>query len=447
MASRLTSGAVGTLARSGANMGVRAAGLVGRFALTLYLAKYFELTDIGTFGLITGMAGLLPVLIGLGVNYFFGRELVGAEGYQAGRLLRDRLVLTVTAVGAVSAVAGVLALARLVHLPANSGLLFVILATECVCFDIHIAMIGLRMPVIANFLLFVRSASWIFVVILAGALHPGARTLHTVLFFWAGGELACLLSVFFFLRSWPLGRIARTPIDHRWLLAKVRNGWLIYLSDLGIAGQLYIDRYVVDYFLGLRSTGVYTLYWSIANSIHVLVTVGVIQISLPDLVDAHRKDPAKLWWPALLRELTKVMAIAVPLAVLSIVGVLIVLPRFGLKQFSTWPLLYCLMLVGIVARLAADTLNYGLYSSGRDTAYAVLNIVGIGLSAGFSIFFVSHWGLLGVTATMIAVPTTLFLCRGALILSRRAATFPTVTVEGVPAVAGGLASPDSPSGP
>jgi O-antigen/teichoic acid export membrane protein len=395
---------------------MRGAALVGRFALTLYFAKYFELSQIGTFGLIAGMAGLLPSLIGCGVNYFLNREIVGAEPLRAGTLLRDRLVLTL----AMLLLAGLaFAAARaggIVQAPPSLGVLAFILAGESIAFDVHMSLIGLRMPVAANFLLFVRSASWIFPVLVLGTIWPQLRTLGFVFWSWAAGVIASFIFLLILLRSWPFAAISRTRIDFAWIRRTVRRGWLIYLSDLGIGGQLYLERYVVNDLLGLRLTGIYTLYWTMANAVHVLVTVAVVQVALPDLVEAHRGANKTEWRQTFLRATGRMVAITIPLCVACAVIVLKVLPRLGIQQFAVSPYLFCLMLVGVTIRLLSDMASYGLYSRNLDTEFAATNIVGIVASLALSFILIARYGLMGAGVGMIVHAVLLLLLRAFLLV-------------------------------
>lgn len=399
------------------NIGMRGAGLVGRFALTLYFAKHFELSEIGSFGLIAGMAGLLPSLIGCGVNYFLNREIVGADPLRAGALLRDRLLLTVTMLLLVGIAFGAAHAAGIVQAPASLGLLAFILAGECIAFDVHMSLIGLRMPVAANFLLFVRSASWIFPVLVLSTIWPQLRSLGFVFWSWAGGVIASFIFLAILLRAWPFAAIGRKRIDFAWIRRTVRRGWLIYLSDLGIGGQLYLERYVVNELLGLKLTGVYTLYWTMANAVHVLVTVGVVQVALPDLVEAHRGANKVEWRQAFLQATGRMVAITIPLCVACGVVVLKVLPRLGIEQFAASPSLFCLMLIGVAIRLLSDMASFGLYSRNLDTEFAVMNIVGIVVSLALSFLLIARFGLIGAGVGMI-VHAVLMLTMRAVLLAR-----------------------------
>jgi len=398
-------------------MAVRTAGLAGRFALTMYLAKYFDLKDIGAFGLIAGAVGILPCALGCGINYFLSREIVGAPPLRAGIMLRDRLAFTLAM--SVLATTVLATLTGLGVLPVRHNLLLLIwiLIGESIAFDVHMSLISLRLAVAANVLLFVRSAGWVFPAIGFGVfLGPRFRTFDFVLQCWGAGlvvNFVCLYSVV--LRDWPLRAIARTRIDFRWLGRTVRRASLIYPSDLGIAGQIYLDRYIVEHYLGMKQVGVYTLYWSMANAVYVLVTVGVVQLVVPHLVERHRAGIKGEWRSAFVAELVKIVSIAIPLCLVCGVVVLQALPRIGMRQFGVWPLVFELMLVGVTMRLVSDVFSQGLYSRNLDASYATMNIIGLLISAAITVVLIRHGGLLGVALGMIISPTVLLAMRGVLL--------------------------------
>ncbi|HEV3063618.1 MAG TPA: hypothetical protein VGY48_35595 [Vicinamibacterales bacterium] len=398
-------------------MAVRTAGLAGRFALTMYLAKYFDLKDIGAFGLVAGAVGILPCALGCGINYFLSREIVGLPPLRAGMMLRDRLAFTLAMSLVATIVLATLAGIGLLPVRHNLPLLIWILIGESIAFDIHMSLISLRMAVAANVLLFVRSAGWVFPAIALGVfLGPRFRTFDFVLYCWSAGlavNFVCLFVVV--LRDWPLRDIARTGIDFRWLARTVRRASLIYPSDLGIAGQIYLDRYIVEHYLGMKQVGVYTLYWSMANAVYVLVTVGVVQLVVPHLIERHRVGIKAEWRSAFLAELVKMVSIAVPLCAACGGIVLMVLPRIGMTQFSVSPLVLELMLVGVIVRLVSDVFSQALYSRNLDASFAAMNIIGLLISAATSIALITHGGLLGVAAGMIISPAVLLALRGVLL--------------------------------
>ena len=138
------------------NMGLRGIGLVGRFALSFYLVKFLSLTETGQFGLIVGV---LPALFGFGMNYFLSREIIGVDIHDAFARIRDKMVVMVTLLGVTLLGALGVNAVHPVDVLGNLWLAGLIIVLEVIAFDLHIVLISLRKPLLANFLLIVRSAA------------------------------------------------------------------------------------------------------------------------------------------------------------------------------------------------------------------------------------------------------------------------------------------------
>jgi O-antigen/teichoic acid export membrane protein len=245
---------------------------------------------------------------------------------------------------------------------------------------------------------------------LLGLIYPAARSLEVILWFWLGGLLFYYLVLGIGLRYWPVRQVLDTPVEWRSMRKIVRRGWLIYINDLGISGTLYLDRYVVAHILGLSEVGLYTLYWNIANGLHVLVTAAIVQVSAPHLIAAFRSSEEE-WRKSLETHLVKIVVTVVPLAALGFAAVIFLMPRLGVPRLGDRPDLFALMLLGISLRLIADMLNYGLYSRNLDHQLAWINIAGLALAITMNFVLLSSFGLIGAGISMIITPVALGTAR------------------------------------
>lgn len=396
-------------------MGMRGAALIARFALSIYLIRYLGIAELGIFGLVSGIAGVMPAVLGLGVNYFMNREIIALAPIVAYRRVRDRLALTL-AMSALGWAVGLtlLALGALAEQP-HALLIGAIVTLEYWAIELHLAIVNRRRPVTANLLLFVRSASWIAPAAVFGIVFPALRTIGFVLDCW----LAALVANFALL-AWLLRRISWRDVfagrlDLPWIVGRVRRAPLIYLNDLGVIGQTYLDRFIVFWLLGAAATGLYTLIFQVINGLYVLVHVSVIQLALARLHDARAAGGSAGWRDALWSEARRAGTLATGLAVVAAGGVTLVLPFAGFDQFVRNLPLLALMSAGTVCKAVSDLLNVGLYSLERDRAVALVNVGGIALSALFSLVFIRLFGLVGVGLSALATPLLIGFVRVRLI--------------------------------
>ena len=401
-----------------ANLTVRAAGLAMRLGLVAYLARFLGIAEVGQFGLIQGAAGLTPVVLGWGVTYFLGREVVGREPMRAGQLVRDRLLLTVASLTVAGAIATALMLAKVISAPSLVVWIAAILALEAIAFDLHFALINIGRPLVANFLLFLRSGLWVVPAAGLGMFFPALPTLDFVLLCWTVALVIHFGALLQWFSRWPLTAIARAPIDVDWISSRIRGARLIYLNDLGVVGMAYLDRYIVHSMLDLRATGLFVLHWAIANAIHVLVTAATVQLSLPVLVTAYRQGGERPWRRELQALARRVLAITAPLALLTFATAVYGLPLLLDGNSPIDGALLALMLGSAVIRLLADAFNYGLYSRGRDRALALINISGAVSSAALSLVLLPAFGINGVGAAMLVTSILLLAARVSALLAR-----------------------------
>lgn len=396
-----------------------------RLGLVVYLAHFMGIAEVGLFGLIQGAAGLAPIVLGWGVTYFLGREIVGRPELEAGRIVRDRLLLTVASLTAAGAIIGALLLAGVIATPGALFWIAAILFLEAIAFDIHIALISVGKPLVANFLLFVRSGLWVVPAAGLGILFPALRSLDFVLLCWLGALIVNFLSLFLFVRGWPLGEIARSPVDASWVVLRIRRAWLIYINDLGLVGMTYLDRYIVNSVLDLRATGLFVLHWSIANAIHVLVTAAAVQVSLPLLVTAFKEGGDRQWKIVLRGIALRVLAAGVPLALLAYLAAVYCLPLVLAADSPIDGALLSWMLFATVIRLLSDALNYGMYSRGLDRSLALVNIGSALSSVALSLVFIHLFGLVGVGIAMTLTSTLLLAARAQVLYFRNRIDHPS----------------------
>jgi O-antigen/teichoic acid export membrane protein len=402
-------------AGGGTNLVLRAAALALRFGLSFYVVSVLGLHAAGLYGLALGAIGIGPAVIGWGLNYFVAREVVGRTPDAATVLVKTRLTVTLASLCLLTLAGG--CIAALAGYPWQTVWLLVValIWLETLALDLYLPLIGLELATEANLLVFVRSALWVPAVVGLGIVWPAWRTLDTLFVFWIASHLASLGLMAWFLRKWPIASRLAEPIDRGWIRDRLSRSWYIYLSDVGIVGLIFLDRYIVSGMLGLAATGIYTFYWSIANALQTLMQTSVVQLALPKMVKAYGLEDIAEWRRLLKLELLKALAVATGLAAAMFVAMEVVFQLDASGRFPRQRDLYVLLLLTAVMRAGSDMLNVCITSTGRDRYYAASNISGVFLSLGCAYAGISLFGLLGsglgalTTAAILLVSRLLYL--------------------------------------
>ncbi|MEJ0027262.1 MAG: hypothetical protein WDN01_14645 [Rhizomicrobium sp.] len=382
------------------NIVLRAGALISRFAITLYIAKYLDLAAVGAYGLIYALTIIAPAALGFGLDFRVSREIVGMPEEAAALRVRDRLAVNATLYVSAALCALTAVQAGIFHPLPHLGVVLVIGLLESVAFDMHIFLISLRKSWFANLLLFFRIA-WAIPFMAIGFVDHGFRDFFVLLLFWLGGLFVTFSVMFFGLRHWPWKQILSAPVDFPWLIAHLRRSRLIYVSDLSLTGTAFLDRFAVDFVLGLGETGVYIFFLNIANGLQQLVYAGVVQVAMPKLIEGARHADPSVLICIIRQEVLKVVAVYSVVAIAVYGCIQLILPHISRPALLLYPWLLPAMLVAMLIRSMSDVLNYGLFARNYDTSWALVNILAVLLTLVFVVASLKIWNLEAVGITLI----------------------------------------------
>lgn len=394
---------------------LRLGALGSRLLLTLYIARFLGIEAVAVYGFVVGASAAMIALSGLGLDFRMGRLCVASDAATAALRVRDRTVLRF----AVQAVVLAMGLTTLLALRlATAPVLIwgaVIVMLEPVAYDLHESLIYRFKPFLGNLILFLRSGAWIPVVLAAGLIWPAARTVGFVLASWGVGLVfSVVVVVSLALGSPAVRKKILDPIDWGWIGSVWRSAPLVYLSELGYAGMIYGDRYIVAVMLGARAAGAFTLVWTFTNATVPIVQAGVFNQVGPRLAQLWQAGQRTAWGVQVgeARRAALITCVVCGLGVLAAIA--FALPLLGFPNDAMRVGLAAIMVVGITIRMQSEVLHTALYSAERDRAWTWVNIVNLVVSPLISIACIAALGLWGAAAQMIVMATLVLVLRGRL---------------------------------
>jgi O-antigen/teichoic acid export membrane protein len=283
-----------------------------------------------------------------------------------------------------------------------------ILFLEHLSADVNGPLMARHRALLATALFFLRNGAWPFVVIGWGLIDPTTRTLGFVLWGWVAGLAAMWLVLAACLL--PNARWRSLTPRWGWFRNALRSSWPFYLSEIGVVGNLYLDRFLISFFLGLEATGIYTFFWSLANVVHTLAVNGVMQPHIPKLVEAaalggeqfrivkRNLQIESLVWTAML---AGALGITLPF----------LLPLLGRPELQGNISIFVLIALATLTRMAADSLNFVLYALHRDRAIAAISLTGVATAALLNVSLIPLMGLKGAAIAYMLTGATLFALR------------------------------------
>jgi O-antigen/teichoic acid export membrane protein len=391
---------------------LRAGSTGSKFLLAIYTAHYLSLSDLGVYGLLVGCTTIVPAIAGLGLTDWVVRRIVDLPLAQALPLVASRSAFSVLVhlVGQPLVLLGFILAGH--PLPLAMALLGgAILLLETLATETCDALIARRKILLAHWLSFLRQGFWPLPVMVLGLLIPETRSLGMLLSIWCAAlVLTWMILLCLLLQN---GRWRYVRLQGHLLLGALRGSLLLYIKDVSYTVSTFADRFVISLFLGLELSGIYSLFWSIANVVHSLVVNGVMQNQIAPLISAA-KDRTGVEFRSLERRL---QIESTGWALLFAAGIAAVTPV--LLTFLDRPLIqdflpvFWLILVAALLRIFADGYHFAIYALHRDRALALLAVGGALVSAALNVVLTPLAGLWGTafafTLTSAALLTARFL--------------------------------------
>jgi O-antigen/teichoic acid export membrane protein len=352
----------------------------------------------------------LPAVLGLGMTDWIMRKIVNLPRDQALPLIASRLSLTLAIYLVLLPIALALDVALGEPLPLPIAMLCgAILMLENLGAQATDMLIARRRIFLANWLIFLRTGFWPVPVMAIGLLYPETRTLEVLLLGWLAMLVATWLILFGLVV--PEGRWRHLRPQRDFLSEELHGSLTLYVKDVSVSVSAFLDRFLVSALLGLEMTGVYTLFWSIANVVHSLAVYGVIQAQLPHLIAAGQKPDQSQF-----RTLERRLQIEMGSWMLVIaLGVAIATPLF--VPFLGQPLveanlpIFWIVLGATLLRVAADGYGFVLLALNRDRAIAGIALAGAVTSALLNLLLTPLLGLAGAAAAYALTSAGLLAAR------------------------------------
>lgn len=378
-------------------MALRSMTIAAKFALTLFIARYLGLAELGVYGIIASASAFLPVVFGFGVAINLGREAAKAGPACIARPLLQYFLFLIP-IYAVLCVIGMLVWPdRLSWL----YLLAILLFLDHIQTEMFTLQTLSGSAYAANISYFIRFAGWCLLYIPFAFVYPQLRNLTSVLLFWLGGCVVATFLTVIMTRSWRWGSALRALPKARLQLPHRHGSVALYFGDIANVSFVYLDRYIVGLFLSAEVLGIYVLYWSITNALNNLITISVVQIKSGELVKiAHHGG--KSFNRSLLATSIGSSAIAVGLGALATVMMYFVVPYLGRPEVVAYLPLMFLLCAGLVLRTLYEAAGNAFYARGRDDLlfYTVLGVLVVAL--GLNLWLDPRIGIWGAGFALVA---------------------------------------------
>ncbi|MGE0108691.1 MAG: lipopolysaccharide biosynthesis protein, partial [Bdellovibrionales bacterium] len=402
------------------NLSLRMVSLASKLILTLYMGRYFELSALGAYGLVFSAVVVVNTLLGQELGYIVKREIVGSSPQAALIKMRDQFIWHSGNYLIFTLVTTVLLLSGFDYVsPKYIIYILAIGIAESLGSMAYNNMNLLGQQVMANGALFIRAAAWVPFVIALGFWDKSFRTEDTVLTAWAISSTLSLSVPLWTWRNWGWKNMIQAKIDYKWMKQSVKKSAPIWLGSLGLMVGGYIDRFFINHFINIELVGVMTFYYSFINAMPPLIESGALIFSAPKMVEFYKNKKTENFWKEAKNALIQIgIGVALLSLALSIfvpvLGYFMGKPAFLENIHTFWLLLGATWINSI-----SLVLHYVLFAQHRDKPIWTGNILFVIPVITGNMFFVPHFGFIGIGYSAIISALLLILWRGWFIRSHK----------------------------
>ena len=389
---------------------IRVASLAGKAGIMLVLAKEMTVEAYGQFGLIAVTIGFAIYLLGFEFYTHSVRNIVGTAEKDIETYIRDHFVfiflgyLLWLPLAYTSAMFGAVPVSLILEF-------YALLIIEHLSAEIYRYLVAIKKPVSASISFFLRNASWAYAMtalIYGGVLDVGVAA---VLHYWIAGSFASVLFGAYRLDlRW--GNFFGKRIDWNW----IRKG--MYVGSGFLAGTLLlratgiVDRYLIHFYLGDYSVGIYTLYVSIVGIVSTFFESGLLMHAFPGILEAHKDGNVALYRTRLRTFFRQSVWVSIALIAGAfalfhvLIGFEIIKPEYGEESGA-----FLVMLLSVFVKNVSFTPHYGLYVNGVDSKILTSSAAGFVAEVALCVLLIPVLGLLGAATAVFSANALILLLK------------------------------------
>ena len=385
------------------NLVLRGITLGSKFLLSIYLVKFLSLEANGEYGIFVATISMLTYVLGLDFYSFNNREILQENSSESGKKIKNQFFLFTIVYLIVLPLLYVLGLFDFIG-EKYVFLFYLILIFDHISIELYRLLVVFSKPIQANMNLFLRTGIWILVLIFAWHNDfEELKNLKSVFNFWMIGSFLSVAYSIFSLSTTGISIPWIEKIETKWILAGLKIATPFFIATLSYKIIQFADRYMVEFYLGTKQTGVYYFFSNISMLIETFVQTTVVMIYSPQLIASLKKD--KPFQINIFKTFSKEIVIYSVLAVVSVCA--IIYPLLYIVEKTELFLSISVFFVMVTTRFIFNIsliYHFKLYVAKKDRIIMTSTLVAVLFNISLNFILIPYYGLIGgALATLVSI--------------------------------------------
>lgn len=389
------------------NVFLRISGIGSKFLVFTLLSKHFTNIEFGNYSLITSLITIMIFILGLDFYNFSIRDILKTKSVSAITNKIFNSFLFYIAIYISFLFFGTLVFNQLEYTKPYILFILLLCITEHFSQEIYRFLIAFNKVLLANFLLFIRTAGWgIYVLFLI--LKKQHFTIENILKLWLFADSITIVYAILFALIKNKSPFKKIKINLKWIKKGLRISTLFFISTVFLKAIEYGNRFIVDYYLGKELAGIFTFYSSVAILITVYINTVVISFELPKLI----KDVDTININSLFKSFKK--SLLSQTLVISIILLIIIIPILQWQDkaaFKEHFYLLFFMIIGVGLMNFSLAYHFKLYIKHLDIKLLKVMIIAGVISILLSLIFTKYYDIYGSAFAFALSGVVLFTLR------------------------------------
>jgi O-antigen/teichoic acid export membrane protein len=265
------------------NLILRALILVLKFFFSILIIKKLTIEDYGLFGLFQSSVVIGTFIVGFDFYNYASREFLFNKEKGISFYLKNQIILYSYAylIGIIFFILSY----KFINIDAKILKLFILmLISEHLSQELYRILILLKKTLIANIVLFIKSALWVAFLYVMWEFEYIPYNIHSVLWLWFIFTFLSIVFAFFYINfKWR-----RIKIDYTWIKKGIRVSIPFFIGTILFKLVEFSGRYFLNYYTNLEAVGIYTFFSGITNILLVFVHTVVVIEKYPILLEKKR---------------------------------------------------------------------------------------------------------------------------------------------------------------